>query len=184
MIDPVAGPFLFDTSADSYLGKRARQEEREWLNRYLALFPARVSVLTVVERIRGYAVLLERLELPHRVRIEAARHEYRQGLESGVTQVLPLTTPAALLGAELLAVCPSPASPRRQSHRLVESRQGRVARWRFDILIAATALAADLPLVHNNPEDFEAMRAVIERFPERFPGAGPLNLISVRRLTE
>jgi hypothetical protein len=35
---------------------------------------------------------------------------------------------------------------------------------------------------HHNPRDFERLQAVIERVPERFPGVGPLNLISVRRL--
>ena len=53
----------------------------------------------------------------------------------------------------------------------------RLRRWRFDILIAATALVAGLPLVHHNPEDFESLRRVVERWPDRFPGVGPLNLI-------
>ena len=50
-------------------------------------------------------------------------------------------------------------------------------------MIAATALVYNLPLIHNNPQDFESLRALIERLPERFPGVGPLNLISVKRLT-
>jgi hypothetical protein len=47
----------------------------------------------------------------------------------------------------------------------------------------ASAQPAGLPLIHNNPEDFEPLRAAIERAPERFPKAGPLDLLSVRRLT-
>jgi hypothetical protein len=60
---------------------------------------------------------------------------------------------------------------------MVESRQDRLVRWRFDALIAATALAADMLLVHNNAADFEAIRGAIERSPGRFPGLGPLKLM-------
>ena len=49
-------------------------------------------------------------------------------------------------------------------------------------MIAATALVYDMPLIHNNPQDFEPLRGLIEQAPERFPGVGPLNLISVKRL--
>src|SRR5262249_44718727 len=96
---------------------------------------------------------------------------------------LPLVTGTAVLAARLMAACPIPPSPPRRRHRLTESRQDRISRWRFDILIAATALIAGVPLIHNNPGDFEFLRAAIERFPEQFPGVGPLNLISVKRLT-
>jgi hypothetical protein len=44
-------------------------------------------------------------------------------------------------------------------------------------MIAATALVARMPLIHNNAADFEAVRSAIERSPERFPGLGPLGLI-------
>jgi hypothetical protein len=40
-----------------------------------------------------------------------------------------------------------------------------------------------MPLVHHNPQDFETIRMAIETSPERFPTLGPLNLISVLRLT-
>ena len=82
-----------------------------------------------------------------------------------------------------MAILPNAPSPSRQAHRFAESRQQRLARWRFDIMIAATALVHNLPLIHNNPQDFESLRMVIELLPERFPGVGPLNLISVKRLT-
>jgi predicted aconitase with swiveling domain len=44
-------------------------------------------------------------------------------------------------------------------------------------MIAATALVAGIPLVHNNASDFEPIRSAIEMSPERFPGLGPLELI-------
>jgi len=44
-------------------------------------------------------------------------------------------------------------------------------------MIAATALVAGMPLVHNNAADFESIRSAIERSPERFPAPGSLELI-------
>lgn len=182
MIDPASGPFLFDTSADSYLARSSREAEREWLRAYLALYPVNVSVVTVIERMRGYALLLERSDSSRRPVIETARNDYLRAFETDVTSVLPLRTADALVAAELMVAFPGAPSPPQRAHKLVESRSERLSRWRFDIMIAATALAAGLPLIHNNPEDFESLRAWIERFPERFPGVGPLELISVKRL--
>ncbi len=51
-------------------------------------------------------------------------------------------------------------------------------------MIAATALVATLPLIHNNAVDFEAIRGAIERAPGRFPNLGPLELIRCRLLRE
>jgi hypothetical protein len=76
-----------------------------------------------------------------------------------------------------MALLPDPPTPPRRAHRLVESRQDRLVRWRFDAMIAATALVAEMPLIHNNPADFESIRSVIERIPHRFPKLGPLELI-------
>jgi hypothetical protein len=45
------------------------------------------------------------------------------------------------------------------------------------VTIAATTLVAGMALIHNNPSDFESIRAAIEISPERFPGLGPLQLI-------
>ncbi len=44
-------------------------------------------------------------------------------------------------------------------------------------MIAATALATDMLLIHNNAADFEAIRSSIEQDPIRFPALGPLRLI-------
>ena len=67
---------------------------------------------------------------------------------------------------------------------MVESRAGRLSRWRFDVLIASTALVTRMPLVHNNAADFEAVRSAVERTPERFPGMGSLSLIRVARVLD
>ena len=182
MIDPASGPFLFDTSADSYFDTALDHAALEWLRAYAIRFPVQVSVITVLERMRGYALSLQRLESARRLLVETDQNEYRRELELGITKAEPFTAPCALIAAELMAVCPMPPSPPRRSHRHVESRQDRLSRWRFDILIAATALVASLPLIHNNPADFEFLRGAIERAPERFPGVGPLELISVKRL--
>ena len=56
MTDPASGPFLFDTSADSHLSRTSQAAERDWIRTYLSLFPMLVSVITMVERLRGYAL--------------------------------------------------------------------------------------------------------------------------------
>jgi len=50
-------------------------------------------------------------------------------------------------------------------------------------MIAATALVARMPLIHNNASDFETIPSGIERAPQRFPGLGPLELIRCASLT-
>ncbi len=44
-------------------------------------------------------------------------------------------------------------------------------------MIAATALANDMLLLHNNAADYETIRAAVELAPDRFPGLGPLKLM-------
>jgi len=182
MIDPGAGPFLFDTSAESYLSPAPADAEAEWFLRYAALFPVYVAVISVVERARGYFLARDRCAPPRRSEIERQMMAYVQSVRVSPSRVLDLTGAIGFLSAQLMSMLPAPPSPPAHSHRLTESRQDRLSRWRFDIMIAATALVHDMPLIHNNPQDFEPMRALIETVPERFPGVGPLNLISVKRL--
>jgi hypothetical protein len=59
----------------------------------------------------------------------------------------------------------------------MESKATRLARWRFDVIIAATTLVWELPLIHENSIDFEAVRQAVARHPERLPGLGDLVLI-------
>jgi predicted nucleic acid-binding protein len=178
MIDPDSGPFLFDTSAEGWLARNPSPEIARWLHAYLGFHQLSVSAVTVTERIRGYSLLWHRAAPAARPRIEAARIAYLSLLDN----VIPIDSAVAVVAGEIMALLPEPPTPPRRSHRLAESRQERLARWRFDGLIAATALVAAFPLVHNNAVDFEAIRSAIERAPERFPRLGPLELISCARL--
>jgi predicted nucleic acid-binding protein len=90
--------------------------------------------------------------------------------------VWPVDTRVAVVAAEIMALVPHPPAPPRRSHRLAETRQERLSRWRFDVMIAATALVNRMTLIHNNAEDFETIRGAIERTPLRFPKLGPLEL--------
>jgi predicted nucleic acid-binding protein len=171
---------LFDTSAQSYLTASRALAESEWLYGYSVIFPVHVSAVTVVERMRGYLAAEMEADPERTGFLRQFTEVYADSLT--LTKILPFGLDEALITAQLLALIPNAPSPARRSHLLVESRQQRHSRWRFDIMIAATALVNNLPLIHNNPQDFEPLRASIERMPERFPGVGPLNLISVKRL--
>lgn len=75
----------------------------------------------------------------------------------------------ASAAAEILLLLPAPPSPAKAT---------RVARWRFDAIIAATALVWGLPLlIHENARVFEAVRQAVAGHPERLPGLGELVLI-------
>src|SRR5271163_4261085 len=174
MTDPASGPFLFDTSAESWLARTVQPAAANWISEYLSNDQIHISAVTVLERIRGYSLLWRRAQDPgKRARIEAARIAYL----SELGRVWPLDSAAAVVAGEIMALLPDPPTPPRRSHQKAESRQERLSRWRFDCLIAATALVASLPLVHNNPDDFESIRGAIERSPERFPSLGPLQLM-------
>lgn len=173
MISPAWGPFLFDTSAESWLARSHNSAVNSWFGEYLSLHPVHVSAITIAERIRGYAILAQRANGVEREATEVARIAYL----SEIGQVWPLDRAAGLVAGEIMALLPQPPTPPRRTHKLVESRQDRLVRWRFDCMIAATALVAGMALIHNNPSDFESIRRAIEISPQRFPGLGPLQPI-------
>ncbi len=148
------------------------------MREYLSRHQAHVSAVTVLERSRGYSLLYRRAPTNKKESVEAARLAYL----SGLGRVWPLDAAVAAVAGEIMALLPDPPTPPRRSHQLAESRTERLSRWRFDCMIAATALVARLPLIHNNAADFEAIRSAIERFPNRFPDLGPLELIRCQRL--
>lgn len=178
MIDPASGPFLFDTSAESWLARSSAPAIRAWLYDYLGLHRISVSAITVTERIRGYSMLWRRARPETRDLVDADRVAYL----SQLGDVLPIDSAIAVVAGEIMALLPEAPTPPRRSHRLVESRQERLTRWRFDGLIAATALVAGMPLIHNKAGDFEAIRGAIECTRERFSGLGALELIRCTRL--
>jgi predicted nucleic acid-binding protein len=173
MVDPAWGPFLFDTSAESWIARCEQPAVRDWMLLYRSRHPVHVSAVTVLERIRGYSLLWNRALGDRRARIDAARVAYLNALG----HVWPLDGAAAVVAGEIIAMLPEPPTPPRRSHKLTESRQERLARWRFDAMIAATALVVRMPLIHNNARDFDPIRSAIDLSPERFPGLGRLVLI-------
>ena len=173
MLDPAAGPFLFDTSAESWLARSDCPAVLNWMREYLSHHQVHLSAVTVIERVRGYSLLWRRAQEDRRQRIEAGRIAYLTELG----HVWHLDAAVAVVAGEIMALLPDPPTAPRRSHRLAESRPERLARWRFDGVIAATALVARMPLIHNNAGDFESIRSAIERAPERFPNLGPLELI-------
>ena len=132
-----------------------------------------VSSVTVLDRVRGYALLSGRAMGERQQRIETARSDYLKQLG----RVWPLDAAVAIVAGEIMAALPDPPTPPRRAHELAESRRQRLARWRLDAMIAATALVLRMPLIHNNAADFEPIRGVIEISPTRFPRLGPLELI-------
>ena len=164
---------MFETSAESWLARAQHGEVRDWMRQYLSLHQVHISAVTVLERTRGYSLLWRRAQADRREHIEAARIAYL----SELGRVWPLDGAVAVVAGEIMALLPDPTTAPRRSHRLAESRQERLARRRFDGMIAATALVARLPLVHNNAADFETIRSAIELSPARFPNLGPLELI-------
>src|SRR5260370_34800574 len=73
MVSPAWGPFLLDTSAESWLARSNDSMVRDWFRAYLSLHQVHVSAVTVIERIRGYALLSRRAQEQRRETIEGAR---------------------------------------------------------------------------------------------------------------
>ena len=164
MVDPAAGPFLFDTSAESWLYRHESPEIRSWMQAYQSRHSIHVSAVTVPAGAR-LALLSGRAMGERRQRIESARSDYLKQLG----RVWPLDAAAAIVAGEIMAALPDPPTPPRRAHELAESRTQRLARWRFDGMIAATALVLRMPLIHHNAADFEPIRMLIELSPMRFP---------------
>jgi predicted nucleic acid-binding protein len=173
MVDPASGPLLFDTSAESWLARAEHPGAIAWIRSYLSRYEMHVSAVTVLERTRGYSLLWHSADRGRREQIELARIAYL----ARPARVWPLDASIAVVAGELMAAVPDPPTPPRRSHTFAESRQDRLSRWRFDQMIAATALVAGMRLVHNNAMDFESIRISVERSPGRFPNLGPLDLI-------
>lgn len=165
------GPFLFDTSAEIWLAREP--VGRQWLLQYARRHLVYVSAVTVMERLAGYGLAIDQAS-PDRVRLLTAM---RDAYDQNPSRVLPVHQGVAAAAAEILRLTPVPPSPAITSHRHQESKATRVARWRFDVIIAATALVWGLPLIHENARDFEAIRKAVAAYPERLPGLGALVLI-------
>jgi predicted nucleic acid-binding protein len=178
MKDPASGPFLLDTSAERWLATARDPALVRWYREYTSVDMVYVSAVTVMERIRGYALIWHKRPPDRRIEVDPKRINYLNTLG----KVLPLDTNIAIVAAEIMALVPHPPARRRRSHRLAEPRQERLARWRFDVMIAATALVEQMTLIHNNAEVFEAIRSAIERSPQRFPKLGPLDLVRCNAL--
>ena len=163
-----AGPFLFDTSAESWLSREPRG--RRWLLHYSRRHLVYVSAVTVMERLTGFGMALAQATPERAGWIRSMRESYDQT----PARVLPVHHSVAQAAAELLCLVPIPPSPPVLAHRRAESKSSRMARWRFDVLIAATALAQGLPLVHNNARDFEALGSALARHPERLDVLGAM----------
>ena len=174
MKDPGSGPFLFDSGAERWLARQHDPEAAKWFHDYLSRHAVNISAVTVMERIRGYALLWHETQPDLRMGVEVARIEYLTLLGT----VWPIDTRIAVVAAEIMALIPYPPPITTPTPRLAsESPHERMARWRVNIIIAATALVAGLTLIHNNADDFETIRSAIERSPQRFPKLGPLDLI-------
>ncbi len=97
MIDIGLGPFVFDTSAESWLLRSDVPQVIDWLNRYRTSHPIYVSSATVMERIRGFNLLWQRAEPEKRTRLDVARVAYLDAL----TAVLPIDAAVAVIAAEI-----------------------------------------------------------------------------------
>jgi hypothetical protein len=178
-MNPTAGPFLFEAEALGYLARTTDKTAARWFRRYTDLFPVCVSAATVMVQTRGYALLAERTEPDRFAAIAEAQSRYLDLIASPAIRVLPVGMAEAMVAAQIAVLVPFSPNPPRRSGAAAESRPNRLARWRGQILVAATALANNMPLVHASLQDFDAIRGLVERFPQRFPGVTPQPFVFV-----
>ena len=57
MVDPAFRPFLFETSAESWLGRAGSSVALYWIGDYLTRHEIHISAVTVMERVRGYSLM-------------------------------------------------------------------------------------------------------------------------------
>ena len=107
MINPGWGPFLFDTSAESWFARVTEPGAAAWWREYLRRNLVQVSAITVLERIRGYAMLWRSADQERQAAIEAARVAY---LAAG-RKVWAVDAPIAALAGEIIAHIPDPPTP-------------------------------------------------------------------------
>ena len=103
MTDPASGPFLFDTSAESYLGRPPSEAEADWFVQYTVSFPMYVAVPSVMERARGYYIAIDSADPVRRAEIRHRMLKYIHSVETG-SRVLNLTVPIALVAAQLMSL--------------------------------------------------------------------------------
>src|SRR5215510_6362635 len=99
VIDPASGPFLFDTSAESWLAHSEHSGAIDWMRAYMSQHEVHVSAVTVTERIRGYSLLWRRADQSRREHIESARVAYLS--RSG--RIWPVDGGIAVVAGELMA---------------------------------------------------------------------------------
>src|SRR5579871_2418085 len=104
MLTPADGPFLFDTSAESWLARSTNPAVLDWIREYLFHYQPHVSALTVMERVRGYSLLWRSAAESRREFIEAARVAYL----NTPRRVWPLDEAVAVLAGEVMALIPDP----------------------------------------------------------------------------
>ena len=107
MVGPASGPFLFDTSAESWLTRAERSGATDWMRAYLFRHEMNVSAVTILERIRGYSFLWHSADPSRREQIESARITYL----ARPARVWPLDAAVAVVAGELMAVVPDPPTP-------------------------------------------------------------------------
>ncbi len=76
LVEPAFGPYLFDTSAECWLERSTDLAAQQWLGIYSGGHALHVSAITVMERMRGYSLAIEKATSVRRVQISLDRDTY------------------------------------------------------------------------------------------------------------